>query len=146
MKHFLCLLAFLPWANLAAADCNPTLATQLPALGRDYREMREVSLRGDPEWDARMAKAMDQLRQCLDAEHAGKKRVLELLGKPDRVAKPNSMLYRMAVSSLKASETPPDLERSREALIYQWRGLHDFLFFLSDGKRILVSAWWAALD
>jgi len=147
MKHLLLFLILLS-PTLVFADCPRTTLANLPALSREYRELRKTPSEPKPstEFIQHKAEVMDQLRQCLDYMKADRKLVVDTLGAPDRIVKKGELLYKMAFDSVKFSETPPHLDQAKEALIYEWRGLHDFMFFLMDGKKVILSSWWAALE
>ncbi|MFO1518807.1 MAG: hypothetical protein U1F57_03950 [bacterium] len=129
------------------ADCPPSVSGKLEELSKEFQALRR---RKPPnpwgEFYQHKADVMDSLRQCLDAEKANEKRIIQLMGKPDRVARRGSPLYEWAYDSIHYTETPVGIEKAKEALIYEWRGMHDFLFFITDGEKGIISAWWAALD
>jgi hypothetical protein len=37
-------------------------------------------------------------------------------------------------------------KEDREYLVYQWRGGHDFLFFVNEGGLIVDHGWWFAYE
>jgi len=141
----LTLLFFINCGNLFA-ECLPDVAARLEKTAQEYREMRKISPSPSNEFTQRKADVMDELRQCLEAGKVDRKRIIQLMGAPDHVARKGSDLYQWALHSLKFSETPRGLEKAKDALIYEWRGLHDFMFFITDGKQPMISGWWMAME
>jgi hypothetical protein len=141
----LILLFFFNCGNLFA-ECLPDAATRLEKTAQEYREMRKISPPPSKVFTQRKAEVMDELRQCLEVGKADQKRIIQLMGSPDHLAKKGSDLYQLALHSLKFSETPRGLEKAKDALIYEWRGLHDFMFFITDGKQLIISGWWMAME
>jgi hypothetical protein len=66
-----------------------------------------------------------------------------LLAPPDLTASEGDDLFDL-VNSLPEFEKPAT--DPYELLIYYWRGMHDFLYFTSQGETIIVSGWWYAGD
>lgn len=116
------------------------------ALAREYRTLR--LLRGHfsgGEWNdavdrfgGRKHQVMAALGEKLgDGKHS-RKRVIALMGAPDEIFLRGRPMFRQFYDGRD--------RRVRELLVYHWRGRHDFLFFASDGRRVLASDWWAALE
>lgn len=118
----------------------------LTGLAAEYRTLRLQSGHfSGGEWNdavdrfgGRKHVVMTRLGELLgDGKHT-RAEVVTLMGAPDEVLKPGDMMYPHAYSGGDA--------RVRELLVYQWRGGHDFLYFMSDGERVLGHGWWAALE
>ena len=118
----------------------------LAGLAAEYRTLRE--LRGHfsgGEWNdevdrfgGRKHEVMLRLGEALGGGAYTKNEVVALLGPPDDVLKRGDLMFPHAYGGGDA--------RVRELLVYHWRGGHDFLFFTSDGARVIGSGWWAALE
>lgn len=80
----------------------------------------------------RMNEQLEQLRRTTRAK------IIAEMGPPDRIAKADSELWGMALG--------PDAPTDGELLIYEWRGLHDFVWFLVDGDAVQKADWWMAYE
>jgi hypothetical protein len=86
----------------------------------------------------RKHEVMLNLEEALgDGTHA-RSEVVALLGEPDQVLRAGETMFR---DSYNGGDP-----RVSELLVYQWRGMHDYLFFTSDGAQVLGSAWWNAWE
>lgn len=89
-------------------------------------------------WDGRKHRVMVALGEALgDGKHS-RAEILAMMGEPDHVLKPGQRMFGIAYDG--------NDPRVRELLVYQWRGMRDFLFFTSDGKRVFAADWWMALE
>ena len=137
-----CVFALLVFV-FGVAGCS---AAPLDELGAEFRTLRARQGHfsggqwGDAldKWGGRKHQVMLALAEALgDGKHARGK-VYALMGEPDELLVSGHAMFSHAYSG----HDP----RVRELLVYHWRGEHDFLFFASDGARILRSGWWAALE
>jgi len=65
----------------------------------------------------------------------------ELLQTPDHTVQGGDPLHDL-IQTLPAYETLQD--KATQFLVYEWRGTHDFLFFICEDGRITGSDWWYA--
>ncbi|MFM9862744.1 MAG: hypothetical protein ACKVRO_03975 [Micropepsaceae bacterium] len=139
MRRVLCFgLALVLSACAAAADVG--------ALSAEFKVLRAQSGHfSGGEWNeaadkfgGRKHEVMLKLEAALgDGTHT-RAGVVALLGEPDVVVKSGETLFR---DSYNGGDP-----RVTELLVYQWRGMHDYLFFTSDGTQVLGSAWWNAWE
>jgi hypothetical protein len=123
--------------------------TTLAAEYRALRTLRGHSSRPPGKWldavDAaggRKERVMGELGKRLGAGTTRLEPLTALLGAPDDVARPGSTIWSLAMSVRR-----PDGGGAVDELeVYEWRGLHDFLFFEVRQGRVLRSDWWAAGD
>lgn len=110
-------------------------SSETDALGAELRALRKQPRHGMEKWGARRHELMGRLARSLgDGKHT-RQRVIEVMGPPDRTAKPDDSLWKLAGPS----------DGSTELLIYEWRGLHDFLYFeLTSDGTVSGSGWWMA--
>ena len=94
-------------------------------------------------WMGRKHQLMIQLGSRLSAGQYSKTQVIQLLAPPDLTASEADDAFDL-VSSLPEFEKP--VTGPCELLIYYWRGMHDFLYFTSQGETIINSGWWHAGD
>jgi hypothetical protein len=87
-------------------------------------------------WSGRKHILMQALSNRLDAISAGKRRVIEVMGKPDRV---------VSRATAEFEELPVE-NSDGEILIYYWRNSHDYLYFKCGLKAGCESAWQYALE
>lgn len=117
------------------------------ALARDaaeYRSLRSTHDREARRWGGRKHKLMAHLGQLLGDGRHTVEQVRSLMGAPDGEARPGDSTWRMIWHDPAAPR--PATTAATRLLIYEWRGRHDFLYFICDGSRVLKSAWWMAYE
>jgi hypothetical protein len=133
-KLALCLLLALCWALPAPADPMHDQAAE-------FHRLRQIKghFQGGPEWipdvdswGGKKHQAMNRLQKAL-GPGTPEADVLKLLEAPDETAKPGSLKW--------AFVRP---RQGDSMLIYQWRGGHDFLYFLIEKKTVIQADWWMA--
>lgn len=122
------------------------MTASLAELGAEFR-----ALRAQPghfsggtwndavdKWGGRKQQVMIALAEALGGGKHTRSEIVAVMGEPDQILKPHDLMYRQAYDG----RNP----RVRVLLVYEWRGMHDFLFFTSDGQRVFAADWWAALE
>ena len=153
---------------LAAASAVPTaradeptdkchgLDAKVSALAGEYRELRERRRRLPQgtfdrdlqAGDGRFHRVLYSLGLELGRPPYTRRSVVGCLGPPDAVKNGKQMrpfldIYHRELR--KARREVPE-KPGRVYLIYHWRGGHDFLFFISEGGRIVDHGWWFAYE
>ena len=140
MLRLLVTLIALAAASIPAADRS------LAELAAEYQALRKQPGHfSGGQWNDDVDRAGGRKEEVLaelgkrlgDGTHT-RAQVIAYLGEPDAVLKPGDMMFRHSYDG----QDP----RVRELLVYHWRGWHDFLYFGSDGTRIITEGWWAALE
>jgi hypothetical protein len=94
-------------------------------------------------WSGRKHRVMLDLGSRLSAAGCKQERLTDLLGSPDRIARPGDAIFDEVSRQAEFEEPPgPDYE----LLVYYWRGARDYLYFTADGETILGSGWWHAYE
>ena len=160
MKYFAAILFIVAAASIARADgpvnrCQG-LDANVSALVRQYRELRErrrqlpegtfdQDLQAD---DGKFHRVLYSLGLEMGRPPYTKRTIVGCLGQPDAVKDGKQMssfldIYRRELrkAGREVKEKP-----GRVYLIYHWRGGHDFLFFISEGGRIVDHGWWFAYE
>lgn len=111
---------------------------QVDALGAEFRDLRQVpghfggggwNSEVDA-WNGRKHRVMEALGEAL--ARAPEERITAVMGPPDDPAGAWSLVQ------------PP--AGTTHLLVYRWRGMHDFLYFLRSGSEGRGSGWWMALE
>lgn len=134
--------------NLAAAMVLSVaaIAVSIADLGAEFRLLRQQpghfsggAWNDDVDkWDGRKHRVMIALAKALgDGSHSNAE-IVAVMGEPDAVLKPGQYMFGLAYDG----RDP----RVRELVVYEWRGMHDFLFFTSDGESVFGADWWMALE
>lgn len=89
-------------------------------------------------WGGRKHQLMLELAEALGNGKHTSAEVFALMGAPDEVLRQGQRAFTNAYNGNDA--------RVRELLVYEWRGRRDFLFFTSDGVRVLRAEWWFAWE
>lgn len=93
-------------------------------------------------WMGRKHAAMLELGTALSGGNISCPQLTELLQQPDHTVQGgDDPLYEL-IQTLPAYETSQ--EEAAQFLVYEWRGVHDFLFFVCENGRITGSDWWYA--
>jgi hypothetical protein len=77
-----------------------------------------------------------------------KKIIVGCLGEPDAINNDVQIAHFLGIYERELKKTGRELraKRGREYLIYQWRGGHDFMFFISEDREIVDHGWWFAYE
>lgn len=67
----------------------------------------------------------------------------DLLQPPDHTVQGGDPLHEL-IQTLPAYETETAPNETTQFLVYEWRGTHDFLFFVCEDGRITAADWWYA--
>ena len=158
---FLATILFIAAAGSVARADGPVngcrgLGASVSALVREYRELRErrrhlpegtfdQDLQAD---DGKFHRVLYSLGLEMGRPPYTKRTVVGCLGHPDAVKNGRQMrpfldIYHRELrkAGREAREQP-----GRAYLLYHWRGGHDFLFFISEGGRIVDHGWWFAYE
>jgi hypothetical protein len=93
------------------------------------------------EWMGTKHSMMIELGNYLGTGSFTRKAVEQLLGEPDQIVKEGDPLY----TTIESIPTRfPHKNDTTEYLIYNWRGTHDFLFFIVQDDKVIGSDWWYA--
>jgi hypothetical protein len=158
-----CLLpACLPAANApqsdVAASSSTTIANSTPTIPVDpetrklieeYLMLRLVqgqftggNWNEDVDlWMGRKHTAMLELGTMLSTSDFSCPQLIELLQQPDHTVQGGDPLHDL-IQTLPAYATLQD--EATQFLVYEWRGTHDFLFFVCEDGRITAADWWYA--
>jgi len=84
----------------------------------------------------RKHEVMEILASRLGVPGTPSARLLAIMGPPDERVRSGTELWADSVYGPAAA--------GLEALVYHWRGRHDFLYFLVRRRRVVRSGWWMA--
>ena len=161
MKYF-ALAAFLLAAAAPSARAQSPLGRcrgldePVAALVSQYRELRERYRRAPPgvfDHDlqadgGKFHKVLYSLGTEMGRPPYTKRTIVDCLGAPDAVRHGKQMRPFLDIyeRELRKAGRRVEARPGREYLIYHWRGGHDFLFFISEGGRIVDHGWWFAYE
>jgi hypothetical protein len=142
-------------ASDSANQCQE-LSKETVALVNQYKELRERR-RHLPEgaYDkalrdhgGKLHRVLESLGTDLGRPPYTRKIIVGCLGDPDAIWNDRRMAAYLGIyeRERKKSGREPKTKRDREYLIYQWRGGHDFMFFISEGGLIVDHGWWFAYE
>ncbi len=121
----------------------------LSQAGKEFQKLRAIKGHFDggpfnPEvdgWKGFKHQLMTHIAQKIKNQSISESELLSILGPPDKRLTEGEC-YTQLVKTL------PDykrfLKKESVILIYQWRGNHDVLFFISQSDSIVRTAWWHA--
>ena len=157
IKLVVCLLVVS--AGLGASVAQPAIASQesrpnqthLEQMAAHYRSLRTIPGHFEggtwnddvDQWMGRKHKLMIDLGSRLGEGEYHNTEIIQLLNPPDQIARQGNPLYDLIIS-LPGYDALPTA--SYEFLVYYWRGMHDFLFFICKDGIIIGSDWWYAGD
>jgi hypothetical protein len=160
MRYFTAILFVAAAVTIArggdSANVCRGLDANVSALVREYRELRERrrqlpdgtfdhDLQAD---DGKFHRVLYSLGREMGRPPYTRRTVVGCLGRPDAVQNGRQMrpfldiYHRELRKAGRAAREQP----GRVYLIYHWRGGHDFLFFISEGGRIVDHGWWFAYE
>ena len=116
----------------------------LDEMSMQYSEIRSEKGHFDGEewnndvdlWSGRKHILMQALSNRLEAISAGKRQVIEVMGKPDRIVRGATAEF---------GELPVENSEG-DILIYFWRNSHDYLYFDCGPEAGCEPAWQYAID
>jgi hypothetical protein len=91
------------------------------------------------QWQGRKHTLMLELASRLGTGDTSRSTLTDLLGPPDHIVKGGDPLLDL-IQTVPAYQTAV----ADEYLVYEWRGTHDFLFFVGQDGRITAADWWYA--
>ena len=83
---------------------------------------------------------MQRLGELLGNSNYTSDALFNLLGPPDTIAHKGDEYFQLVDTPASKINIPVEAE----ILIYDWRGKHDFLYFVAYKKHIIGSDWWLA--
>jgi len=142
-------------ASTAFADVSPPVPatpswvsqSEIEPLARRYRLLRQRQKALSPnQRDAELEKfggafhhSLEALGKAIGSGKWTRQELERWMGAPDDEVHPSDPLWTGTPQKDRGSD-------GKVLLVYRWRGLHDYLYFVSDGKRVLRSGWYAALE
>jgi len=134
---------------MAADRCETSITVE--RMAAEFRSIRLIPghFNGGPwneevdQWMGRKHKLMLELGSHLGRGECDKSQITGLLGPPDRIAHEGDHLFSLIISLPGYAASTGD---SYEFIVYFWRGMHDFMFFVSQDGMIISSDWWYAGD
>ncbi len=130
-----------------AGGCN--LSMDFENLAAEFRSLRTVKghFEGGPwnadvdKWMGRKHEVMIQMASRLGTGGCRRREVIQWLGPPDLIAREGDPTFDLINRSPRFGKPA---KGPYELLIYYWRGMHDFLYFTSQGETMVNSGWWYA--
>ncbi|KAJ3103860.1 hypothetical protein HDU97_009779 [Phlyctochytrium planicorne] len=130
------------------------VSAEVVALGQQFQQLRTV--KGHFEggefdkdvdgFNGAKHKAMLALEKGLGVQGTPASAVIEVMGKPDRVApRDQETLHGMPGPSVPAPVVSSGADDA-VYLIYNWRGSHDYLRFLVSNDAVVTASWYQALE
>ncbi len=133
-----------PIATVSSDDLS---ILTLEELSEEYKNLR--MLKGQFEggkwddeidsWMGRKHQLMLELESRLSKEVHTQEQIIRLLGTPDLTVSQGDHLFDELIGSspLAGKEVGEFV-----ILIYFWRGVHDFVYFVCDERQVIYSGWW----
>jgi hypothetical protein len=142
-------------ANQSDSRCEG-LDKKVVALINQYKELRERRRHlPDGAYDKDLRDHGGQLHRVLQSlgtelghpPHT-KKIIVGCLGEPDAIRNDIQMARYLGIYERERRKTrrEPRAKRDREYLVYEWRGGHDFMFFINEDGLIVDHGWWFAYE
>lgn len=138
-------------SNQTTANPTPTITvdTKTRELVAEYLALRTVpgqfsggEWHEDVDlWMGRKHTAMLELATRLGNGDFSCTQLTDLLQQPDHTVQGGDPLHDL-IQTLPAYE--PLQNEAAQFLVYEWRGTHDFLFFVCEDGRITAADWWYA--
>jgi hypothetical protein len=142
-------------ADQSDSECQG-LDKKIVTLIIQYEELRERQrLLPDGKYDkdlrahgGKLHRVLQSLGMELGHPPYTKKIIVGCLGEPDAIKNDLQMARYLGSYERERSKTGcrPKAKREREYLVYEWRGGHDFMFFISEDGLIVDHGWWFAYE
>jgi hypothetical protein len=92
-------------------------------------------------WMGKKHALMIELGERLGTGAYSRSQAVNLLGEPDAIAQEGDALYDQIRNRGEFVEPPGS---GYVFLVYHWRGEHDFLYLIVQGKKVVGTGWWYA--
>lgn len=145
-----------PAQSKDSGDVCQERSQKIVALINEYKELREKRRRlpeGSYDKDLRddggkLHRVLSSLGAELGHPPYTKQIIVGCLGEPDAVKNGRQMGRFLDIYHRERRKAGRKIEekRSREYLIYYWRGGHDFMFFINESGVIVDHGWWFAYE
>jgi hypothetical protein len=142
-------------ANQSDSQCQG-LNKKVVALINQYNELRERRRHlPDGAYDkdlrthgGKLHRVLQSLGTELGHPPHTRKIIVGCLGAPDAIRNDIQMARYLGIYERERRRTKrePRAKRDREYLIYEWRGGHDFMFFINEDGLIVDHGWWFAYE
>lgn len=142
-------------ANESDSQCQG-LNKKVVGLINQYKELRERRWHlPDGAYDKDLRDHGGQLHRVLQSLGAElghppytRKIIVGCLGEPDAIRNDIQMARYLGIYERERRKTrrEPRAQRDREYLVYEWRGGHDFMFFINEDGLIVDHGWWFAYE
>lgn len=142
-------------ANGSDSQCQG-LDKKVVALIKQYKELRErrrhlaegVYDKDLQDHGAKLHQVLQSLGTELGHPPSTRKVIVECLGEPDAIRNAVQMAPYLGIYENERRKTgrEPGAKRDREYLVYEWRGGHDFMFFINEDGLIVDHGWWFAYE
>lgn len=142
-------------SNESDSQCQG-LDKKVVALINQYKELRERRRHlPDGAYDkdlrdhgGKLHRVLESLGTALGHLPSTRKIIVGCLGEPDAIRNDIQMARYLGIYEREQKKTKgePRAKRDREYLVYEWRGGHDFMFFISEDGLIVDHGWWFAYE
>jgi hypothetical protein len=139
----------------SGADCHK-LSVKVRALITEYQELRERRRQlpeGSYDKDLRdhggkLHSVLASLGNELGHPPFTKRIIVECVGEPDAIKNGREMAPYLGIYDRDVGKAgrKPDRKKDRQNLVYEWRGGHDFMFFIVERGVIVDHGWWFAYE
>ena len=158
LTAFLSAILFLAGGTVARANHSNSqcqgLDKKVVALINQYEELRERRRHlPDGAYDkdlrdhgGKLHRVLQSLGTELGHPPYTRKIIVGCLGEPDAIRNDIQMARYLGIYERERSKTGRKPRAKREYLVYDWRGGHDFMFFINEDGLIVDHGWWFAYE
>jgi hypothetical protein len=105
----------------------------LDSLSIEFKRLKLTTDKCCEKWNSDMHQIMSALKEILGKEGTSIKKITHYMGKPDG----NERTIQPGLVKTKKGE---------KILVYQWRGYHDFVYFVYSQNTVKFSGWYNAWE
>ncbi len=125
--------------SVNAQNCCEIELVKGETIERLSIEYKRLKINGNKDCCRNYGSGLMQIMEILSDSiniNTDEKRIIELMGFPDNYASLDHPIEHHFTQ----------LGKEEKVLIYYWRGMHDFLFFVLKNNRLTYKHWYYALD
>jgi hypothetical protein len=102
-------------------------------LSVEYKRLKSTKDKCCEKWNSEMHLIMSALKEILGKEGTSTKSIIQYMGKPDG-------------NERSVSQGTMKIEKGQKALVYKWRGYHDFVYFVYKNGKVKYADWYMAWE
>ena len=139
MRLTFCILTLFIAISAYSQNCCEIELVKIESVEQLSSEFKRLKTNGNRDccrnYGSGLMKSMEMLSDSIEI-HTNEERIIQLMGLPDNYATKDHPIEHHFTQ----------LGKEEKVLIYYWRGMHDFVYFVLMNKQLISKQWYYALE